>query len=79
MEEPWASTFAERAFDEEVILESAADQEEEESKAEDYLALHSRLSCQLVLGEEHQGLLLRLPDLLVNMMLLSLVRNILIF
>ena len=37
-------------------------------EAEDYLTLRSRLSCQLVLREEHQGMQLQLPELLINMM-----------
>ena len=68
IDEPWAGQFPSRDDDETEMLEQAADQEDDEEEAEDYMAPRSRLSCQLRLGPEHQGLVVRLPELLINMM-----------
>ena len=42
--------------------------EELELTAEEYLREHSRLACQLVMRKEDNGLVVRLPDDVTNML-----------
>ena len=57
-----------REMKEKISREITSAHSDDEEKAEDYMAPRSRLSCQLRLGPEHQGLVVRLPELLINMM-----------
>ena len=68
--------LADRTDDEEDMLDSATaaaqrqagDGADEDAIAEEYLQGRSRLACQLVMREEDDGLVVRLPDDVTNML-----------